>query len=183
MARVLVVDDELGVLQLLSRGLEARGHDVLAAPHPRMALELVRGNRFPGIDLIVSDVIMPEISGPDLVREIAKDLPGVPAIFISGLTAGEKLPEGAAFLRKPFSLSELTSKVDAMLEAGVSRKHFDRAIRDCFDEILRLHAELGNPGGCADRRDLEEQASQAQLRLSEILSRIAHVKHSSYGRR
>jgi len=175
MARVLVVDDEPAVLQLLLRSLEARGHDVVAAPHARKALELVKCKTCPRIDLVVSDVLMPDMNGPELVREIAQEIPGVAALFISGLTAAEKLPAGAAFLRKPFSLTELMGKVDDLLQAGSApepRSSRVEAIRDRFVDLLRLHAELGATRGFAHRRELERQTLEAQLKFTEILGSL-----------
>ena len=73
------------------------------------------------IDLIVSDVVMPEMDGPSLLREVRKDYPDVKFIFVSGYAEeafSKNLPEGAqfGFLPKPFSLKQLATKVKETLE-------------------------------------------------------------------
>jgi PleD family two-component response regulator len=68
---VLLVDDDPSVLRLLSGGLSQQGYDVHVAPHPVQALELAKAAT-PCFDLVVSDVIMPEMCGPELVRNIRR---------------------------------------------------------------------------------------------------------------
>ena len=71
--RVLVVDDEPAVLRLVSKALSVRGYEVYAAASPMQALHLARAA--PCFDLVVSDVIMPEMCGPELVRRISRICP------------------------------------------------------------------------------------------------------------
>ena len=108
--RVLVVDDEPSVLRLVSGGLLAQGYEVYAAPHPVQALELVRAAR-PCFDLVVCDVIMPDMCGPELVRNIKRMCPSTAVVLMSANIAFEGLPEFAAFIGKPFRMSDLYSLV------------------------------------------------------------------------
>ena len=111
--RVLVVDDEPAVLHLVSRALERRGYEVHAANHPLQALELVTAA--PCFDLVVSDVIMPGICGPELVRRITQVCPTIGVILMSAHMASEALPDHAAFLSKPFHMADLYSAVEKKL--------------------------------------------------------------------
>jgi CheY-like chemotaxis protein len=113
--RVLVVDDEPAILGLVGKALSSRGYEVHAASDPVKALELAKAH--PCFDLVVSDVIMPEMSGPELVRRIAQICPGAAVVLMSGNVAAEAIPERTAFISKPFLITDLFSVVKTALAA------------------------------------------------------------------
>ncbi|MEP9366905.1 response regulator [Xanthobacter sp. VNH20] len=114
-ASVLLVEDEDAVRAFASRALSARGYRVVAAANGAEALEAIDQ---PGasFDVVVSDVVMPEMDGPSLLRELRRRDPKLKIIFISGYAEeafAKNLPEGErfAFLPKPFSLKQLVAAV------------------------------------------------------------------------
>ncbi|MEI7636219.1 MAG: PAS domain S-box protein [Syntrophus sp. (in: bacteria)] len=117
---VLVVEDELAILDLSKRMLERQGYQVLTANTPVEAIRLVED--YPGdIDLLMTDVVMPEMNGRDLAKRILSFYPSIKCLFTSGYTANViahhgVLDEGVHFLQKPFSLRDLTVKVRAVLD-------------------------------------------------------------------
>jgi CheY-like chemotaxis protein len=117
---VLLCEDEDGVRHLIEVLLTARGYTVLAAADPRAALEIA-AEREGAIDVIVTDVVMPGMSGPDLVGRLATLRPGLRTLFVSGYTAEAlrgrtTLPVGSAFLEKPFDEQSLLRAVRALLD-------------------------------------------------------------------
>jgi PAS domain S-box-containing protein len=118
-ATVLVVEDEPAVRELVVRILEAEGYQVLAAEDGRAALKLL--DRHPvRLDLVLTDVLMPQMNGRQLGDTLHAQDPGLPILYMSGdigeTTAARHLvPEGAPFLRKPFSPSQLMEHVAAVL--------------------------------------------------------------------
>jgi CheY-like chemotaxis protein len=117
---VLVVEDEDAVRTLMRLTLEARGYRVLGAASPNEALELVA--RHPGsIPLVVTDVIMPGMSGGELAERLAALRPEIRVIFVSGYTDDTiahqgVLDPGVHFLQKPFTLDGLARKVREVLD-------------------------------------------------------------------
>ena len=112
---VLLVEDEDPVRAVNSRALSARGYTVLEAASGIEALRLIEEHA-DGIDVVVSDVVMPEMDGPTLLRELRKHLPDLKVIFVSGYAEDafrKNLPEGETFnfLPKPFSLKQLVETV------------------------------------------------------------------------
>lgn len=112
---VLLVEDEDPVRAVNSRALSARGYTVLEAASGLEALRLIEEHA-DGIDVVVSDVVMPEMDGPTLLRELRKHLPDLKVIFVSGYAEDafrKNLPEGETFnfLPKPFSLKQLVETV------------------------------------------------------------------------
>jgi two-component system cell cycle sensor histidine kinase/response regulator CckA len=112
--RVLLVEDEEVVRNFAARALKRQGYKVLEASTGVEALEVMEKNKGK-IDLVVSDVVMPEMDGPTLLKELRKTNPGLKIIFVSGYpndafkaSLGE---EEFAFLPKPFSLPQLAAKV------------------------------------------------------------------------
>ena len=113
--RVLLVEDEDAVRSFAVRALQRQGYEVLEAATGAEALEVmaqVQGE----VDLIVSDVIMPEMDGPTMLREIRKTHPDLPIIFVSGYPDDafkKSLDENEqfGFLQKPFTLPQLAAKV------------------------------------------------------------------------
>jgi two-component system, cell cycle sensor histidine kinase and response regulator CckA len=112
---ILLVEDEDGLRSLNARGLRTRGYSVIEASNGVEAMEVMEGNNGE-VDLVVSDVVMPEMDGPTLLKAMRERNPGVKIIFVSGYAedAFEKsLPENQqfAFLPKPFTLSQLVAAV------------------------------------------------------------------------
>ncbi len=112
---ILLVEDEDPVRAVNSRALSARGYTVLEAASGLEALAIVEEGEH-AIDLVVSDVVMPEMDGPSLLREVRKHQPHLKVIFVSGYAEDafrKNLPEGETFnfLPKPFSLKQLVETV------------------------------------------------------------------------
>jgi PAS domain S-box-containing protein len=121
-ARILLVEDDAGVRGLMAEILEAEGYAVTVAAHPAEALALTEGSSEP-IDLLLTDVIMPGMSGRDLARELGARRPGLQVLYVSGY-AGEAIARhggiepGERFLQKPFSEVDLLHRVAAAIQAG-----------------------------------------------------------------
>ena len=118
---VLVVDDEPALLLLCKRFLTNSGYTVLTAHTPREALTLA-AQHSAELRLLVTDVIMPEMSGRELSEQLISLCPEVRCLFMSGYTADiiatrGVLKEGVAFVQKPFLTSELATKVRSLLDA------------------------------------------------------------------
>ncbi len=117
---ILLVEDEEAVRSFAARALEGRGYSVLQAGTGAEALEVL-GAHDGDIDLVVSDVVMPEMDGPTLLTRLREKLPDIKIIFISGY-AEEAFKnnlegdENFAFLPKPFSLKQLAAAVKDALE-------------------------------------------------------------------
>jgi two-component system cell cycle sensor histidine kinase/response regulator CckA len=112
---ILLVEDEEGLRSLNARGLRSRGYSVIEASNGIEAMEALE-EKNGAVDLVVSDVVMPEMDGPTLLKEMRARNPNLKIIFVSGYAeeAFEKsLPENEqfAFLAKPFALSALIAKV------------------------------------------------------------------------
>lgn len=115
-ARILVVDDEPVVLELVSRALSRYGYDVLETPDPLHALEIAATP--PSVDLVLTDVVMPGMAGPELVRTIRETRPQILAIFMSGFSASPDLPPDILFISKPFKVNYLIGKIKELLAAA-----------------------------------------------------------------
>ncbi|MEZ0170208.1 cell cycle histidine kinase CckA [Microvirga sp. TS319] len=112
---ILLVEDEDPVRAVNARALSARGYTVLEAASGVEALEIIQERGAP-VDLVVSDVVMPEMDGPTLLGELRKLYPDLKVIFVSGYAEEafrKNLPEGEDFnfLPKPFSLRQLVETV------------------------------------------------------------------------
>jgi two-component system cell cycle sensor histidine kinase/response regulator CckA len=112
---ILLVEDEEGLRMLNARGLQSRGYTVLQASNGFEALEELerQGGQ---VDLVVSDVVMPEMDGPALLKELRKRNPDIKIIFVSGYAEDafdKSLPDRKqfSFLPKPFTLKQLVTAV------------------------------------------------------------------------
>jgi signal transduction histidine kinase/ActR/RegA family two-component response regulator len=117
---VLLVEDETVVRQLVAEILESSGYTVLQAADGPSAIELAR--RHTGdISLLVTDVVMPGMSGPEVAQSVTSMRPGTLVLYMSGYTDSAighhgVLEPGIAFLQKPFSTDDLTRKVRGLLD-------------------------------------------------------------------
>jgi len=119
---LLVVEDEEAVRELLQEWLTGHGYRVLAASTGLEAIET--SERYPGeIDVLIADVVMPQMGGPALTRRLLDERPDLKVIYVSGY-ADEALGDhrvlgaGAAFLQKPFTLDNLLRKVREVLDVS-----------------------------------------------------------------
>jgi two-component system, cell cycle sensor histidine kinase and response regulator CckA len=116
---ILLVEDEDMVRAVAERALTRNGYTVLTAANGEAALEILAGRT--DIDLIVSDVVMPVMDGPTMVRQARVDFPAMPILFMSGY-AEEQLRkmidlDNIAFLPKPFSVQQLAEAVRDIITA------------------------------------------------------------------
>jgi two-component system cell cycle sensor histidine kinase/response regulator CckA len=115
---VLLVEDEEVVRELVKRALETAGYTVLDAPDGPAALELCARAE---VQIVVTDVVMPKMSGRDLVDRLRADRPSLPVLFMSGYTDDAivhhgVLDAGVEFIQKPFAMRALTRKVREILD-------------------------------------------------------------------
>jgi len=115
---VLLVEDEPMLRQLTRASLESRGFTVLAAARGAEALALAEGHGG-RLDLVVADVVMPEMSGVELAERVRARLPQVRILLVSGhseVVAAGRLPPGVHFLAKPFRQDELVREIRRVLD-------------------------------------------------------------------
>lgn len=115
---ILLVDDDKDLREFLYQHLLHCGHSVLQAGSANEALERFRRN--PDIDMVVTDIVMPGLSGDQLAEKLLASKPGLPVLFISGnapahIDSAVPLHEGKNFLRKPFSLETLEKAIAELL--------------------------------------------------------------------
>lgn len=118
--RILVVDDELPLANLIAEILSAEGHRVDTAPNGRAALAWVEQNEY---DLILSDLCMPELDGPGFYRELERRRPDLLACiaFVTGSAQNVNMEQflektGVPILYKPFHLEQLTKLASELLD-------------------------------------------------------------------
>jgi CheY-like chemotaxis protein len=121
---VLLVEDEAGIREVARRILERRGYRVLAASDGGEAIELAREHDGP-IDLLITDVIMPNMLGKEVAERILALRPDTQVLYMSGyaqpiLGEGDNLPKGMLLLEKPFTEHILLSKAREALGASRS---------------------------------------------------------------
>jgi len=119
---VLLVEDDEAVLDMTAEVLRMVGYTVLTAPNPTEAIR-VAAHHTGAIDLLLTDVIMPEMNGAELARHIRQERPAIAVLFMSGYPAEQVMKRCASaevrhLLTKPFSVRELTTRVGQLLQAG-----------------------------------------------------------------
>lgn len=117
---ILLVEDEPSLLEITTLMLEKLGYSVIGASNPGEAIELAR-NYTDEIHLLITDVIMPDMNGRDLAKNILSHYPKSKCLFMSGYTANViahhgVLDEGVNFIQKPFSIKALGAKLKGVLE-------------------------------------------------------------------
>jgi len=116
--RILVVDDEQGIRDILSAELSAKGYQVATAEDGQQAVETLKAKPF---DLVISDIRMPKMDGMVMLQEMTKIDPSIEVILVTGVgtaaTALEAMKRGAyGFIQKPLNLEELHLLIDRALE-------------------------------------------------------------------
>ena len=122
MRTILVVDDEQEILAFVQSALHRAGFASILAQSGDVALELFEKLQSP-VDLLLTDVVMPGMSGPMLVDRLLAMQPSLPVLFMSGYDDRQVvqryvLKEGFALLPKPFTLETLTEKIHQLIPAA-----------------------------------------------------------------
>jgi DNA-binding response OmpR family regulator len=119
---ILAVDDDENILNLERAILAQEGFEVIGATGAREALRAIEGK---SVDLVLLDVVMPEMDGFELCRQIKADprFKNVPVVFLTARGGGESLAEGfesggVMYIRKPFTAAKLLAVVGTLLETG-----------------------------------------------------------------
>ena len=117
MIRILLAEDDQVMREYLTRALEKSGYAVTAVDRGTAALPLIGAERF---DLLLSDIVMPEMDGIELAQRASEIAPDMRVMFITGfaavtLKAGKQVPQ-ARVLSKPFHLRDLVLEVDRLFE-------------------------------------------------------------------
>jgi two-component system cell cycle sensor histidine kinase/response regulator CckA len=118
-ATILLCEDDDAVRRVTERILKRFGYDVLAAAEGTAALSLLE-ERAGQVDMLITDVVMPGMSGPELARSFQKDYSGTRILFVSGYTAdhldpSDQLGHTIEFLAKPYSSEALLQRVARIL--------------------------------------------------------------------
>jgi two-component system, cell cycle response regulator CpdR len=118
MIRILLAEDDSVMREYLTRALERSGYSVVAVDRGTAALPLIENESF---DLLLTDIVMPEMDGIELAQKVAEIAPAMRVMFITGfaavtLRAGKEMPQ-ARVLSKPFHLRDLVMEVDRMFES------------------------------------------------------------------
>ena len=121
---ILVVEDDVGVLDLIKNLLERLGYNVFHTNEPDEAIDIARESTH--IHLLMTDVVMPQMSGNELADRIAEIQPHIQILFMSGYTANAIahqgiLDEGVNFIEKPFSMNDLGVKIREVLKKAKSQ--------------------------------------------------------------
>jgi len=128
---ILFVEDEESVRELVGEYLQARGYQIIEASDGLQALDLAAKHQG-AIQLLITDVVMPRLSGRELATRLAAKRPGLKVLYISGYTDDSifrhgVLEGGMAFLQKPFNLKSIAQKVrevlDGVPEAAISGRN------------------------------------------------------------
>lgn len=125
-ATILAVDDDGAVLSLLGRALTHAGYRVMLADGGRSAIEQFDACAEP-VHLLVTDVVMPDLTGPVVAEQLTSKQPGLPVLFISGFHDADMVQrlvtsKGFAILAKPFTIDSLLRTVRQCLGRGSSAK-------------------------------------------------------------
>ncbi len=116
--RILLVEDEEAVRKFSKRALSAKGYEVLEAEHGAAAVKVYDDNDGQ-VDLVITDVMMPEMDGPTMAKILQEKDPAIRILFVSGFSEdriSDYAGDNIYFLAKPFSLKQLAGKVKEILE-------------------------------------------------------------------
>jgi two-component system, cell cycle sensor histidine kinase and response regulator CckA len=115
--RILVVEDDADVRHVVTLMLRRGGYEVVAVPSPKYAIAVL-GDPAESVDMMLTDIVMPGMSGTILAEEVLEQYPGLPVLLMSGYASGAlpgdpALPDGISLIRKPFTTAALLRAVDA----------------------------------------------------------------------
>ncbi|MDN3695657.1 response regulator transcription factor [Chryseobacterium tructae] len=117
MKKIILIEDETSVVSFIKKGLQENGYEISVAFDGRTGVQLVQANDF---DLVILDIMLPEMNGLDVCKEIRKTNQSVPILFLTALGTSENIVLGLEsggddYLVKPFKFIELVARVKSLL--------------------------------------------------------------------
>jgi two-component system, cell cycle response regulator CpdR len=185
-ARTLVVEDEAAVRHFIHRALATRGHDVVEAENGLEALQVA--HRDPPCDLVITDQIMPMLSGLELIARLAMERYPARYLLISGYSACAELPAGLACLVKPFTIRKLLDTVDVLLGEAtlvelehswkLARKEWMGAATELTEIICDIPSQIPHSDGSLRIERAAMKRDAAYNRYKEALHRYRQALRS-----
>ena len=176
MYQILIIEDEQRVAELLKRGLEESGYQVVVAFDGMMGLRIFKSNTF---HLIISDIILPKLDGFELSKEIRKINPAIPILMLTALGSTDDKLEGFDagaddYMVKPFDFRELNARINVLL------KRSSENIRQVPEELIYADLKINLKSKTVYRNECEIKLSPKEYNLlvymvenaERVLSRV-----------
>ncbi|HTQ63413.1 MAG TPA: response regulator transcription factor [Puia sp.] len=149
MSAILLIEDEVRIAELIKRGLEEQGFSVTVAFDGALGRKLATSNHY---DIIITDIILPNLNGIDLCKEIRNVKPDIPIIMLTALGTTDDKVEGFDagaddYLVKPFELRELHVRIRALLKRNSSKTNAQGFLLKYGDVELNLHTKVVKRNG------------------------------------
>ena len=176
MYQILIIEDEQRVAELLKRGLEESGYQVVVAFDGMMGLRIFKSNTF---HLIISDIILPKLDGLELSKEIRKINPAIPILMLTALGSTDDKLEGFDagaddYMVKPFDFRELNARINVLLKRSAEN------IRQVPEELIYADLKINLKSKTVYRNECEIKLSPKEYNLlvymvenaERVLSRV-----------
>ncbi len=165
MLQILLIEDEQRIAKLIKRGLEEQGFGITLAFDGLMGKKLALANHY---DIIITDIILPNINGLDLCKEIRLQKPNIPILMLTALGTTDDKVEGFDagaddYLVKPFELRELHVRIRALLKRNNTNNNLQGFILKYADLELNLHTKI------VKRGNKEISLTPKELKLLEYM--------------
>lgn len=143
--KIMVVDDELGICENVEKILTKNNYKVIHTQSAKQALEMMKKERF---SLLISDIVMPEMNGLELLKQVAKEMPETKTLMMTGYastnTAVKAIRLGALdYISKPFTPDELRITVSKALAGKLERMNITDQERDAI-EVMDIDIDFGS---------------------------------------
>ena len=176
MYQILIIEDEQRVAELLKRGLEESGYQVVVAFDGMMGLRIFKSNTF---HLIISDIILPKLDGFELSKEIRKINPAIPILMLTALGSTDDKLEGFDagaddYMVKPFDFRELNARINVLIKRSAEN------IRQVPEELIYADLKINLKSKTVYRNECEIKLSPKEYNLlvymvenaERVLSRV-----------
>jgi PAS domain S-box-containing protein len=167
---VLVVEDETSVRNYIRRALESHGYSAISCPTGREALETASGYKKP-IHLLLTDVILPGMSGTETARRFLLGRPGTPVLYISGYPErfGQHLGNGVPYVQKPFRIEELLTRIRGLLDASGGSGKRDAYLEHPAQGDVAREDQVQVPGDVAQAKSSGDSSKDIPLEAEAAL--------------
>lgn len=144
MKKIILIEDETGVVSFIKKGLQENGYEVSVAFDGKTGVQLVQSNDF---DLVILDIMLPEMNGLDACKEIRKTNPHVPILFLTALGTSENIVLGLEsggddYLVKPFKFIELVARIKSLLRRSHNGNPSEPAEPEADQEYIYQFSDL-----------------------------------------